>query len=156
MSRPFLTLRVNRRAIAAAVLGNESLDVADGRHLTSNTEQAVEGAHRFVVRMIELAKPSALVVDAPPANADSTTARIVDGIKRLAHEQGLDVVFVGKPEMLAAYGTRGLRSRADLRELVAHYWPDLAVRGEVVRYVLDAAAAGLLAECRMHLERSAA
>jgi hypothetical protein len=57
---------------------------------------------------------------------------------------------VEKQAVLSAYGLTPLRSRAEVRSLVARYWPELAQRKQGhMLHVLDAAAAGLVAECRL-------
>lgn len=153
MSRPILTLRVNRRAVGAAVLDDDQLVLADGRHLASGTEKAVAGAVRFVERLIAAATPRFVAVDGPAADDRSTTGRIVAALTSILAEGGVDVVFVAKAELLAAYGVRGLHSRAELRDLVRSYWPELADRrGDAARFVADAAAAALYADCRRALE----
>jgi hypothetical protein len=154
MTPTVLTLRINRRAVGAAVLDHEVLTFADGRHLTSKPEQTVRAAVRFLGYLLALTKPTLLVLDAPPEATGSTSARITDAVKELATRNSLPVLSVSKPEVLAAYGLHGIRSRGELRQLVRHYWPELAqIRGKVEPFVTDAAAAALYADCRIVLER---
>ena len=55
MKKQLLSLRVSRRAIGAVVLGGDGVSSADGRHLRSNTQQAVSAAIRMAARTTELA-----------------------------------------------------------------------------------------------------
>ena len=50
MKRNILSLRLNRRAIGAAVLADESLTLVDGRHLTSERERATGTVVRLELR----------------------------------------------------------------------------------------------------------
>jgi len=83
MIAPLLTVRINRRAIAAVVLQHEEAVVADGRHLSSRTDRAVPSAVRYVNRLIELIQPSAVVLDAPATQHPSTTRLIVDALEAI-------------------------------------------------------------------------
>lgn len=154
MNPTILTLRVNRRALGAVVLQNDTLTLVDGRHLTSKPQKTVEAASRFIGYLLALTKPTLLVVDAPKATDDSVTGRISAAITDVITRNALRCVLVSRSELLAAYGIRGLRHRRELREIVRPYWPELAtVKGQVEPFVVDAAAAALYAECRIHLER---
>ncbi|MGH9657950.1 MAG: hypothetical protein ACRD96_05360 [Bryobacteraceae bacterium] len=154
MNAPLLTLRISRRAIGAAVLGPESLELADGRHLTSKLDKTTAAAVRFVEYLIGLIKPALLIIDAPMMKPETATARIMDALRSVLSSRQVDVLMLNKPEILAAYGLKSPRNRRELRELVRHYWPELAsIRGKVEPYIVDAAAAALYAECRLNLER---
>lgn len=155
MTQPILTIRITRRAIAAVVLANESLVIADGRHLSSRIDRAVPSALRYVNRLIELAAPAAVVVDAPTTQAAGTTPRILDGIEQLSHERHLPLIPVRAPEVLSAYGDPALETREELRDIVAAFWPEVdRSHGAIRRLVCDAAAAALFADCRRSLEPS--
>ena len=156
MSRSVLTIRINRRAVGAVILDNESLTFIDGRHLTSRSDRTVDAAIRFVEYVLAITKPVLLVLDAPRSKADSTTTRITNALADVITGTGLELLPVSKSEILAAYGIRGVRSRRELRELIRQYWPELtAMRRKVEPYVTDAAAAALYADCRVSLERVA-
>jgi hypothetical protein len=157
MTRTVLTLRINRRAIGAVVLGHESLELADGRHLTSKADKTALAAKRFVEYLFSVTKPALVVLDAPSSTGGTATARILAVVADVAVREGLELLHVSKADILSAYGITGIRTRRELRELVRHYWSELAtIRGKVVPFIIDAAAAALYAECRLDLERIAA
>lgn len=157
MNQSFLTLRVSRRAIGAAQLSDETLTLADGRHLSSRSDRAVVAGTNFVRKLTELTKPACLIVDSPPRVTGGITDRLMARLEALALELGIPMQTVTKPELLTAYGLHALKNRRELRELVREFWPELSrIRGQVEPYVLDAAAAALYAECRMALNPAGA
>lgn len=154
MKHVLLALRINRRAIAAAVLADEALTLAEGRHLSSRSDRTVVAAAKYLSWLLDITKPDALVVDAPPRIDGKTTGRVLQNLQTLASERGIPLLPVSKPEILAAYGHPGLRDREELRETVRTFWPELAnIRGKVEPFVADAAAAALYADTRLELER---
>jgi hypothetical protein len=153
MKLPLLTIRINRRAIAGVVLENESVAVADGRHLSSRIDRAVPTALKYVNRLIELASPSALVIDAPTVESVGTTRRILDALDQLSRDRHLPLIRIRLPEILNAYGNPALETREELREIVSAFWPEVdRSRGTIRHLVIDAAAAALFADCRRSLE----
>lgn len=156
MSRTLLTIRINRRAVGAVVLDNETLAFSDGRHLTSRSDRTVEAATRFLEYVLTLTKPALLVLDAPRGTADSTASRITSAITEMLTRTGVELLPVSRSEVLAAYGLRGMKNRQELRQLIRQYWPELAtIRRKVEPFIADAAAAALYADCRVSLERVA-
>lgn len=153
MRPTIVTLRVNRRAVAVARLVDEGLALADGRHLTSHRESAVEAAGRYVEKLLDLSRPTHLVIDAPQATGDGVTAQILGRLEALAGRRGVSMLVMGKVDILRAFGVRPLASRVELRQLVRNYWPQLSgLTSRVEPYVVDAAAAALVADVRMVLE----
>lgn len=152
MTRHILSLRVNRRAIGAAVLSGESLTLADGRHLTSARDRAVPAAVRYVTRLLEQSGASAVVVDAPAATEGTATQQLLDAITAVLSSRGLTSLIVAKADVMTAYGLSPVPTRGQVRDVVSNFWPTLAtITGRVKPYAADAAAAALYAECRMAL-----
>lgn len=155
MTSPILTLRISRRAIGVVALSDESLTLADGRHLSSRSDRTVIAATRYIAKLIDLTQPRCLAVDAPARVEGRTTDRILSSLEALAGARGISVIIIAKPELLTAFGITSLRNRRELRDVVRPFWPELAnVTGRVEPYVVDAAAAALYAECRLGLERA--
>jgi hypothetical protein len=151
MKLEILSLRVSRRAIGAAILRPDGLVMSDGWHIPSAPSRAVAAVARSVERWL---RPSVttVVVDAPRRGVSATTDSILDTIAERLSSSGLHPMVLSKADMLGAYGVVALRTRAEVRELVVHYWPDLAgIRGRVQPYVMDAAAAALYGECQVTL-----
>jgi len=147
-----LVLRLSRRAIGAVTLSNESLTLADGRHLTSKAERSVMAARRCATSWLIYTKATRLIIDAPPDAPGTTASRVLAVLEELAREHGVSVFRVHRTEILQGYGSPGLGSRKELRTLVREFFSELqGVRGSVQPYVVDAAAAALYAECQLAL-----
>ena len=150
MKTPILTLRLSRRAIGAAVLSDERLTLADGRHLTSRRERATVAAERYLQRLLSMVKPGGVVVEAPGGADDGST--VASTVVAMLRNLSIDTLVIGRPDVLAAYGVRPRRARPELRALIASFWPELdRIQGRVQPYVADAAAAALYAESRLAL-----
>ncbi len=147
-----LAIRLSRRVIASAQLMADQLGTAEGRHLTSRPEAAIAAVLRYVGRLMDLQRPSQLILNIPRAVSGSRTDRIAQALEALGVERGIPVLTVSRPELLAAYGMTALRSRKELRDLVRGFWPALAdIKRTVEPYVADAAATALYADCRWAL-----
>jgi hypothetical protein len=152
MRNELLSLRVSRRAIGAAVLTRDGVTVVDSRHLRSNTNQAVAAATAFVERLLQGSAIRVVAIDRPADGSSAVGDAFAEQLHALASARGIRVTRIDKQALLAAYGLTPVPSRAALRPLVAAYWPDLARRQRpLTPHVLDAAAAGLFAECRLAL-----
>jgi hypothetical protein len=145
-------MRINRRAIGAAVLSGDALTLADGRHLTSARHRAVPAAIRYVTRILEQSGATTVVVDAPAPIEGTVTQQLLNAITELLSSRGVTALVVAKAEVMAAYGLSPVPTRNEVRDVVSNFWPTLAaIAGRVKPFAADAAAAALYAECRMAL-----
>lgn len=152
MKTEILSLRVSRRAMGAVILKNDGLTLSDGRHLPSTPSRAVVAATTFLERLLESSRLTGVVVDSPARGGSSTTDSVLDHVGKVLASKGLAPLVVGKADVLAAYGVAALRTRGEVRTIVSGYWPELStITGKVQPYAVDAAAAALLAECRLAL-----
>jgi hypothetical protein len=150
--KQILSLRLSRRAIGAAVLDATGLRLADGRHLRSNTRQAIDAAIRFVEQFANDATVTAIALDRPLLGSSAVGEALAEHVSTLAEGRGLALLPLDKSAILAAYGVTPIQSRTQLRPLVAKYWPELShLRRRPAPHVLDAVAAGLYAECQLAL-----
>lgn len=146
MKDTVLTLRLSRRAVGAAVLQDDELSFADGRHLTSSRDRAVAAVARYVRRVFDLTAPAEVVIDAP-ANPVSTTGALLETVFATARAAGVQARRIELHDVLHAYGVPAISSRIALRSIVATLWPQLgAMTGRVKPYVMDAAAVTLYAQ----------
>jgi hypothetical protein len=151
MRKQLLSLRISRRAIAAAVSDSQGLNITDGQHLRSNTQQATKAAIAFVGRFLD-ESIAAIAVDRPLHGASTVGDALMQYLAGLAGERRIVLLSIDKATILAAYGVLPLRTRAEVRALVMEYWPHVSKNGRsVTPHVLDAAAAGLHAECALAL-----
>jgi hypothetical protein len=152
MTRHILSVRINRRAIGAAVLSGDALTLADGRHLTSARHRAVPAATRYITRLLEQSGALTVVVDAPTPLKGTTTQHLLDAITDLLASRGVTPLVVAKADVMAAYGLSPVPTRGQVRDVVINFWPDLStITGRIQPYAADAAAAALYAECRLAL-----
>src|SRR5436305_1054148 len=110
MRTRILSLRVNRRAIGAAVLTSEGLTMADGRHLASGAARAIPAAERYVERLLTGSGMTAVIVDSSALGLSEVTDGVVEHLKRLCTDHGVPPLLIGRAEILAAYGMPALRS----------------------------------------------
>jgi hypothetical protein len=154
MNSPILTLRLSRRALGAAVLTDEVLTFADGRHLSSQRHRADVATTRYVERLLALSKARFVVMDAPqPAQGEEN--HLVMAVESVLRPRHIAWLVVGRSDLLQAYGLRALRNRAALRDIAWRFWPEMAqLTGKVQPYVADAAIAALYGESRVALHPS--
>jgi len=153
MKSKILALRINRRALGVALLSRDALLLGDGRHLPSNPKRAAVSLSRWIQRWLAQTPDATVVLDTP-ASADGTSMRkLLEGIDTLLMEGRVVPVRVSKPEILSAYGLRPARSRQEVREIVATFWPKLSeLSGRIAPFAADAAAAALLAQYQSALQ----
>lgn len=152
MTRHILSVRINRRAIGAAVLSGDALTLADGRHLTSARDRAITAALRYVTRLLEQSDAATVVIDAPATSEGKTTHHLLNAITELLSSRGVTPLVVTKADVVAAYGLAPTPTRNQVRDVVSQFWPALGIiAGKVQPYAADAAAAALYAECRLAL-----
>ena len=151
MKTEILSLRVSRRAIGVAILRSEGLALSDGRHLPSGATRALSALTRYLERLVH-ASITAVVVDSPARGVSATTDRLLDSIHEVLSSKKLPSLVIGKSDVLTAYALPALRTRGDVRAVVAGYWPELgSIASRAKPYIVDAAAAALYAECRLAL-----
>lgn len=156
MTKHILSIRINRRALGAAMLSGDALTYCDGRHLTSIKERAVASALRYVQRLLE-SRPQAVVCDVSGSDdATTTTSTLLQAIVTYLVEHGLSPLVIGRPDITAAFGLTPLPNRQEVRDMVEEYWPLIRrITHRTKPYAADAAAAALYAQCRLALRARA-
>ena len=142
-----LTLRLNRRAMAAVSLSDDGEFLyCDGQHLRSRREEAVRAATKYVGKLIETLTPHHVVIDAPAKDGSTTTA-IVRAVTDLLRERHVPWRAISTADVLASYGIPAVHSRSELRALTQEWWSNIPPGvGKVRPFVVEAAAAGLYAD----------
>jgi hypothetical protein len=152
MTRHILGLRLSRRAIGAVALSGDGLTLVDGRHLTSMRDRAVEAAIRYINQLLLQSRAAAVIVEAPAVADRTSVRRLADAIAEVVAAKGLPVILVTKRDVAVAFGLPPTPTREQIRDIARAFWPQLLkVVGTVRPYVVDAAAAVLVGECRMAL-----
>ena len=149
--KQLLSLRLSRRAVGAAILDAGGLKTADTRHLRSNSQEAVAAAIAFIDRLLEDSSITAVAIDRPLPGSSTVGDAVSAYLATSAAARGMQVLLVAKLDILTAYGVATVRTRGDVRSLVAAYWPLLSEMRRPHPHTLDAAAAALYAECQLTL-----
>ena len=144
-SHKLLAVKVERRAIASAIFIGDRLDYTQVRQLSSVPDKAEGSAIGFVNWMVmSFRVESAALERLLPASGirRAQLSRLVIGALRA---QSIPVWEIPKRALLEAYGVPPLRTRKELREVVASIWPILDGR-QRNNWILDATAIGLLVQ----------
>ena len=152
MNPTILTLRISRRAIGAAALSREELTLLDGRFLNSRPDRTIPAALRYIHKLVDLVRPTYVVIEAPMASEDSPTltARLVTAIAEALRTRNLEVWRMNAHDVLAGFSIARVVDRREARDLARILWPDLErVSRKVQPYVADATAAAVYTECRL-------
>jgi hypothetical protein len=143
-----LALRITRRAVAAATVQDDDLTFHDARHVSSKKERALAGAERYITRLMDVTKPTFVMLDSPhtPRSTTSQVLEIVTGVLARLH---VPWEMVSVSDILSSFGQPGVRSRRELVRVIEPFWPALAqLSSNVKPYVADAAAAALYGDVR--------
>lgn len=133
-------IRIERRAIAAAVLAGDYLKYADARQLVAAPEKAVATAMGFLSKFCERFRFDSAVLETVPEGTKRSV--IHESVLAWLQSLGIGVAEVGEAELLAAFGYPPLQFRRDMRKAVGRIYP---VLNEALGapWTHDAAALGL-------------
>jgi hypothetical protein len=136
-----MAVRVERRAVSAAVFRGDHLEYTDARQLSSAREKALASAVGFVNWMLARFPVESVALESIP-NGEFQRRLLHDAICAALRQQMLPMWEIAKSVLLEGYSVPPLKSRAELRETATNIWPILAgTRAKV--FVQDAAALGL-------------
>lgn len=148
-SASMISIRIERRAVAAAVLRGEQLEYADSRQLSSIHDKALVSAVGFVNWMLARFTVDSAVLEAIPSGYEFQRRMLHDAICRELRDRALPIWEIPKPVLLEACGYPALKSRPQLRAVATSIWPILeGAHGKV--FVQDAAILGLHAQTERH------
>jgi hypothetical protein len=137
-----LAIRVERRAVAAAVFHGEHLDYTQVRQLSSSKEKAIASAVGFVNWLLASFAIESAALEAIP-NGDEIQRQILsDAVHQILRERILPIWQIPKAQLFEACGHPPLRSRKELRNVITTIWPVLA-GSNGKSFIQDAAALGL-------------
>jgi hypothetical protein len=152
MSQPILALRVARRALAAAVIGEEKFSLLDGRYLSSDRVGMTQAIRRYISELLENQQPAGVLILAPDERYDEHG--ILREVQTILAQAGRSMRIVRLPEILKAFGAPALTTREQLWETAQGVMPELTeVQSTVKPYIVEAAALALYAEVLLTLLR---
>ena len=144
-TRRLAAIRIERRAIAIAVLSGEHLDSPPQvRQLSSDCDKALGSAVGFVTRLLERCPFTVAAMEVMPDRGEVQRTLLDQAITRALTESGNGVSIwrVPKRELLSAFGHPPLRFRKQVREAIGRMFPDIngSFGGPLIK---DALALGL-------------
>jgi hypothetical protein len=137
-----ISIRVERRTIAAAILHGNHIEYADARQLSSSRDKAVQSAVGFVCWLLNRFSVESASLEAIPNGFEFQRRVLHDSVCEVLRDRALPLWEIPKPVLLEGCGHPALKSRAELREIATSVWPVLAGTHAKV-FIQDAAVLGL-------------
>ena len=137
-----LAVRIERRAVAVAILTADHIEYAQVRQLSSSSDKAIGSAATFVERIIEKFPAESAALEVIPNGHEFQRSQMDRAIKQVLSGQSIAILEVTKREIFDAFGHPPLASRKELRETISTIWPVLT-GGYGAPFVQDAVALGL-------------
>ncbi len=137
-----ISIRVERRTVAAAIFTGDHLEYTDSRQLSSARERALSSAVGFTNWMLERFSVESAVLELPPSDDSFQRKALHDCIHGTLRERFLPIWEIERRELLEGYGHPQLKSRRELREIATQIWPVIAGTHAQV-FIQDAAILGL-------------
>ena len=121
-----ISVRVERRLLAAAVFHRQHLEYCDVRQLPSDKDKIMGSAIRFVTWLANQFSPDSVAIELI-LNGDEIQRQILtDAIIKAMRDRLLPIWEITKHDLFQAYGYPPLKSRKELREVIAEMWPILS------------------------------
>lgn len=137
-----MSIRVERRTIAAVILYGGRVEFADARQLSSSHDKARQSAVGFICWLLNRFPVESAALEAIPHGYEFQRRVLHDSVCEVLRDRILPLWEIPKPVLLAGCGHPPLKSRAELREIATNVWPVLAgTRAKV--FIQDAAILGL-------------
>jgi hypothetical protein len=140
-----IAIKIERRAIAAAIFQSSHLEYTQVRHLPSNARKAEESAAAFINWLCLTFEVQSAALERVSQSSEIQRSVLTSCIINTLRANGASVWDVSKPDLFDACGLPAVKSRAEVREIMQMIWPILNGTG-TNRWVLDAVALGLFVE----------
>ena len=137
-----ISIRVERRAVAAAIFHGDHIEYADVRQLSSVREKAVESAVGFILWVLNRFPVESAALEAIPSGFELQRRVLHEAICKRLRERLLPIWEIPKIALFEGCGYPALKSRSELRGITTAVWPILAGT-HAKAYIQDAAALGL-------------
>lgn len=144
-TRRLAAIRIERRAVAVAILSGEGLDSPPQvRQLSSDVDKAINSAVAFITRLLERRPFNVAAMEVMPDRGEVLRTLLDQAITRVLAESsnGVSIWRVAKQEVLSAFGYPPLRFRNQVRQAIERMFPDVdgSFGGPLIK---DALALGL-------------
>jgi hypothetical protein len=137
-----ISIRIERRAVAAAIFHGDQLEYTDSRQLSSTRDKALASTVGFINWMLSRFAVESAALESIPKGQEFQRRTLHDAICRSLRERFLPIWEVPKIVLLESCGQPLLKSRSQLRSVATSIWPILAGAHAKV-FVQDAAIVGL-------------
>ena len=118
-----ISIRVERRAVAATIFRGEHLEYADARQLSSARDKALSSAVGFINWMLSRFSVESAALESILNGHEIQRRAIHDSICTELRERMLPIWEVPKFALLEGCGYPALKSRLQLREIATSIWP---------------------------------
>jgi hypothetical protein len=137
-----ISIRIERRTVAAAIFRTGHLEYSDSRQLSSVHEKAAASAAEFIEWLLEHFPVQFATLESIPNGQEIQRRVLHDAICHTLRERALSIYEVPRQELLDACGHPSLKSRSQLRKVAIAIWPILAGTHAKL-FIQDAAILGL-------------
>jgi hypothetical protein len=137
-----ISIRVERRTIAAAIFHGEHLEYADSRQLSSDNDRARANAAAFISWLLIRFPAESAALESIPNGHEFQRRVLHETIGGMLRERLLAIWEIPRSVLLDCYGYPPLKSRSELRKTATSIWPILAGTHAKV-FIQDAAVLGL-------------
>lgn len=137
-----LAVRVERRAVAAAVFRGEHLEYTQVRHLASARSNALNTAVGFANWLAEQFSPESFAIEVFHDEPEVQRRVLCDAVTSALRACYLPHWPVEKADLFANFGFPPLRSRKEVRDVVTRIFPVLT-GSDGQSFIQDAVAVGL-------------
>lgn len=137
-----ISIRIERRSIAVAILYGDRLEYAQVRHLSSSKNKAIGSAVAFAEWVCDQFPLDSAAIEQVSAEDEIQRKALSVAVTQVLRARLLPIWDVPKCDLLQAYGYPRLKSRRELREVITGIWPSLEGTNSKV-FIQDAVALGL-------------
>ena len=137
-----ISVRVERRTVAAAIFHGQHLEYTDSRQLSSDRGKAIDSAVGFIMWMLNRFPVESAALEAIPNGFEFQRRQLHDAICGVLRERLLPIWEIPKIELLEGCGHPPPTSRGELRQIATAIWPILAGTHAKV-FIQDAAVLGI-------------
>ncbi len=137
-----ISIRVERRTIAAAIFHGDHLEYTDSRQLSSAHNKAYVSALGFIDWLLARFSVESAALEAIPNGHEFQRRVLHEAISQDLRDRGLTIWEIPKVALLEGCGYPSLRFRDQLRQVATSIWPILeGTRSKT--FIQDAAILGL-------------
>lgn len=143
-TRPKLcAIRIERRAIAVAVMSRDQPEYLRARQLSSDPARALRSAAYFISKVLNSFPVRSAALESVPKGQDHHRSQLTALISSILREAGVSITEVHKRKIFESFGNPPVRSRKAVRQVVERLYPFEPISGSGAPFVRDALALGL-------------